>query len=52
MKTTEDMVREDLRKYLEVAGFSLKGAVKQVKALRLGHWDQIVDRVAKEFANK
>lgn len=48
MKSTDSMVEEQLNGYIKL-GCTLQQAVLQVKAIRLGNWDSIIDRVAANY---
>lgn len=48
MTSMESIAKKEIENYLKA--FSLEVAVKKAKAIRLGHWDVIFDKVAKSMA--
>ena len=50
MTTMESMAKRDIEIYLKV--FTLEVAVRKAKALRMGHWDAVFDKVAKTMEVK
>jgi len=50
MKSLENMVREDLERYMRpymgVSGLTLEKAINKVKSDRRGNWDKEIDAAA------
>lgn len=51
MESMQKMVERDIKRYTN-HGIPLEAAVIQVKGLRRGHWDAIIDKVAENISKE